>query len=255
MDDNKINSTPFLYELKDTLVTNKEMAYYNCIKSVVPEGYNIIPQANLASFVAKTDGSRYHNELFRNVDFLITDSDFKPYIVIEINDNSHNDYNRKKRDEKVSMICREAGIDIITLWTTYGVNREYITKRINTALEQYPPAREHCFSENTAEIENDYQYQKESQQTQNKNSKKIVSLIGIVALVFSLIGCFLVAATAISRNLPQQIITPTSKSTIFVPLVLGVVLGICDIINSKKSVKGLAAVILGAIGICLTFII
>ena len=175
--------------------------------------------------------------------------------VYEINDNSHNDYNRKKRDEKVSMICREAGIDIITLWTTYGVNREYITKRINTALEQYPPAREHCFSENTAEIENDYQYQKESQQTQNKNSKKIVSLIGIVALVFSLIGCFLVAATAISRNLPQQIITPTSKSTIFVPLVLGVVLGICDIINSKKSVKGLAAVILGAIGICLTFLV
>ena len=48
--------------------------------------------------------------------------------AVEINDPTHHEYERRKRDEKVAAICAEAGVPIVTLWTNYGVNREYMQK-------------------------------------------------------------------------------------------------------------------------------
>lgn len=80
----------------------------------------------------------------------MTDAAFAPKIAVEINDPSHHDMERRKRDEKVAMICEEAGVPLVTLWTNYGVNREYIQKRITTALET-PPVRVAHFKEKPAE--------------------------------------------------------------------------------------------------------
>ena len=52
-----------------------------------------------------------------------------------INDPTHHEYERRKRDERVAAICAEAGVPIVTLWTNYGVNREYMQKRITETLE------------------------------------------------------------------------------------------------------------------------
>ena len=140
-DENKAQPTAnenYLYELKQSLLTKNEISYYNVIKKVVPENYLVFPQINLASFIERTDDSRFHNELFRNVDFLITDDSYKPKVVIEINDQSHLTTERKKRDEKVNNICEEAGIPIIKLWTSYGINEEYIAKKIYDTLSSLP---------------------------------------------------------------------------------------------------------------------
>ena len=65
------------------------MAYLNYIRSILPENCRIQPQANLASFISRTDGAKYQNELFRNVDFIVTDLAYRPLFVIEINDQTH----------------------------------------------------------------------------------------------------------------------------------------------------------------------
>ena len=136
----------FMYSLKPTLVTKSELNYLNGIKSVLPEGYQVFPQINLAAVIRKADSTRYHSELFRNVDFLITDSNYKPLILIELNDQSHTEKTRKERDQKVKNICEEAGIPLITLWTTYGVKTEYIKRRIDEAIESLPLERVHHYS-------------------------------------------------------------------------------------------------------------
>lgn len=137
----------FLYELKDSLVTETEMEYLECIKEVLPKGCQVQAQANLASFITRTDGARFQNELFRNVDFIILDLDYRPLAAIEINDKTHLREERKKRDRKVADICEEAGIPIITLWTSYGVNKEYIKKRIQETLSSLPVERVHHFED------------------------------------------------------------------------------------------------------------
>ncbi len=131
----------FLYDLKDSLLTVTEMEYLEAIEEVMPEGCMVQVQANLAAFIKRTDGARYQNELFRNVDFLITDLYYRPLVVIEVNDRTHFMAERRARDEKVAEICEEAGIPIITLWTSYGVNPDYIEKRLEEALDSLPVKR------------------------------------------------------------------------------------------------------------------
>lgn len=128
----------FRYELKSSLLTDCEKQYFFVIKGCLPEGYSLVPQVNLATIIRKLGDFKYQNELYRNVDGCIFNAEYRPIAVIEINDNSHNDYKRKQRDAKVKEICEEAGIQIVTFWTSYGVNPQYIAKRIAEAIEKAP---------------------------------------------------------------------------------------------------------------------
>lgn len=95
-------SQKFIYNPKPSLITEAEKGFYNVIKELIPDNYLLFPQINLAAVISKDDdSSHFQNELFRNIDFLITDSEFKPLIFIEINDSSHNSNQRKERDQKV----------------------------------------------------------------------------------------------------------------------------------------------------------
>lgn len=142
-----VDNDKYLYNVRKTLISKSEQGFYNAIKTSVPDGYCVFPQINLASFIDRTDDARFHNELFRNVDFLITDSEYQPKFVIEINDQTHLNVDRKERDEKVRKICEEAGVPILKLWTSYGVNPEYIKGRIDEILNKLPVARVHHFSQ------------------------------------------------------------------------------------------------------------
>ncbi len=122
------------------------MAYLNYIRSILPENCRIQPQANLASFISRTDGAKYQNELFRNVDFIVTDLAYRPLFVIEINDQTHLAPDRRERDRKVNNICEEAGIPLIKFWTSYGVNETYIKRKIMETLSSLPSRRVHHFT-------------------------------------------------------------------------------------------------------------
>lgn len=141
----KKKEIPFLYELKESLVTDTEMEYLECIESILPEGYLVLPQANLAAFITRTDQARYRGELFRNIDFIVTDLDYCPVFLIEINDQTHLAQERRERDRKVADICEEAGIPLITFWTSYGVQPDYIERRIMETLSSLPAERIHHF--------------------------------------------------------------------------------------------------------------
>ena len=137
--------TNFLYARKQSLLTATEKRFYKCIEEVLPNGYMLHMQSNLATFIQRTDNARYQNELFRNVDFLITDEDYVPICVIEINDDTHHQQNRKLRDIKVNKICEEAGIPIITFWANKGVNKGYIESTITKTFSMLPVKRIHHF--------------------------------------------------------------------------------------------------------------
>lgn len=139
----------YLYEPKDSLLTANEKDYMKCIRAVLPENYLLQSQVNLASFIERTDESRFHTELFRNVDFLIMDLEYRPLIVIEVNDASHLSKDRQERDKKVTKICEEAGIPIIKLWTSYGINPEYIKNKIAQTLAALPVTRIHHFKQHS----------------------------------------------------------------------------------------------------------
>lgn len=121
------------YVLKDRLLTRTEVEYYNVLNAYFGDDYLILPQINLASVIDK-EGSGYRSELFRNVDFGIFDFNFRPVLLIEINDNTHFRKDRIERDKKVADICKKAHIPLVTFWTKDGLNQEYIYKTIKKYL-------------------------------------------------------------------------------------------------------------------------
>jgi len=112
------------------LLTNTELRFFKAIEQAVPNDYITLPQINLASIIKRTDEHKYQNELYRNIDFVIFDNTYNPLLLIEINDKTHKEKARIARDIKVKEICQNAGLPLITFWTDYGINQEYIDKRI-----------------------------------------------------------------------------------------------------------------------------
>lgn len=128
------SNIPKLYN-KRQFMTGYETSFYNKIKDLETE-YEIVPQINLATIIEKVD-SKYRNELFRNIDFGIFDKDYKNLLLlIEINDNTHNQKHRQIRDKKVKSICNEAGINLITFYTNYANEKSYVINRIKNEIEK-----------------------------------------------------------------------------------------------------------------------
>lgn len=124
------------YFLKDSLLTKTEIAYYDVIRALLGEEYLVLPQINLASVIDKQGGGNFRSELFRNIDFGIFDFNFKPILLIEINDNTHLRKDRIERDKKVNKICKKAGVELVTFWVKDGFNVNDIRKKLYSALRR-----------------------------------------------------------------------------------------------------------------------
>lgn len=133
-DINNENLSEKIYN-KKVFLTSNEYSFYTKMISLENELHiHIVPQVNLGTIIDKSYG--YRNELNRNIDFGIFDSTYKNILLlIELNDNSHNNQNRKTRDKKVKEICKEAGIKLITFYTSKPNEIIYVKNRIKGELK------------------------------------------------------------------------------------------------------------------------
>lgn len=119
------------YQQKESLLTNYEKYFYDIFERNFGDKYKIQTQVNLASVITKTNKFKYQNELYRNIDFGFFDKEtLKPLLLIEINDATHQNKNRYERDLKVRNILEQAGIKLITFYSFYDNNEDYIVHRI-----------------------------------------------------------------------------------------------------------------------------
>ena len=126
-------TTDIKYE-KKSIMSDYEIMFYNRMKDLETE-YNIVPQLVLSSVVDKKSKQKYRSELYRIIDFAIFSKDYsKLLLLIELNDNTHNQRKRKDRDLKVKKICNSAGIKLITFYTKYPNEKDYIINRIKKEI-------------------------------------------------------------------------------------------------------------------------
>lgn len=134
---NKNQSSKTKYQSKQ-LMSEYEKYFYEILSKNFAQDYIIMPQVNLASIIEKIKDfpKQYQNELYRNIDFGIFDkTTMKPLLLIEINDKTHNQPDRIKRDLKVKEICNQANIKLITFYTKYDNKPNYIISRVKKELE------------------------------------------------------------------------------------------------------------------------
>lgn len=119
------------------LVTDYEKYFLNIIDNYFGENYRIIPQVPLSSIVdkSKTYSKQYQSELYRTIDIGIFNKEtFEPLLMIEINDKSHAQVERYKRDLKVREILKKANIPLLTFYSGKPNQDEYILDSIKKYL-------------------------------------------------------------------------------------------------------------------------
>lgn len=121
------------YTIKKSQISECEKYFYDILKKNFSKDYDIRPQVPLSSIIEKEKSfsREYQNELNRVIDFGIFNKETQePLLLIEINDKTHNQSNRKDRDRKVQSICNSAGIKLITFWTKFDNKEDYIVNRV-----------------------------------------------------------------------------------------------------------------------------
>ena len=120
--------------IQKNFMTDCEKDFYFKLKDLEND-YIIIPQLNLATVVHKV-GAKYCSELFRNIDFAIFDKDYHLLLLIELNDRTHTTLKRRDRDLKVKKILDDCHIPLITFYTYYPNENQYVINRVNKVLNE-----------------------------------------------------------------------------------------------------------------------
>lgn len=121
---NKTNTATYK---KKNLMTDIEIKCFKSIELALKDtDFVAFPQINLATIVNKNPNYQI-KELFRNIDFGIFHKEtFEPILMIELNDNSHNEYERIVRDEQVKSILKQSKIPLLSLFTIFATQPEKI---------------------------------------------------------------------------------------------------------------------------------
>ena len=116
---NQKTSTVYRYNRKYVIMTEREQEFYKKLKLVCGDSILIFPQIHLSSlFFHNVKGQnfklafRFINRL--SVDFVLVDSrNFKTLLAIELDDSTHNEKDRVKRDLIVNDIFEKANFPLL----------------------------------------------------------------------------------------------------------------------------------------------
>ena len=129
----------YVYIKKSCAMTPSELSFYKTLHEAI-NGCVIIPQAHLSMFLDHEIKEQNWKAAFaringKSVDFLICTNDMKPLIAIELDDNTHNQPDRKTRDDFVNSIIANTNMPLLR-FKAGEWNSEIIKHRITQALSQ-----------------------------------------------------------------------------------------------------------------------
>jgi len=128
----------YQYKSREFLFTKHEYTFYkNLLNAVKKTGLVVFPKVRLADIIEpKRHGStwqaNFNKICSKHVDFLLCDTDeYRPQLIIELDDWSHKRTDRQERDEFVDRAMKQAKIPILHVWDSKGL-KEKIEKAIYT---------------------------------------------------------------------------------------------------------------------------
>ena len=129
----------YLYIKKSCAMTPNELSFYKTLHEAV-NGCIIVPQAHISMFLDhRIKGQNWKAAFSRingkSVDFLICTNNMKPLIAIELDDSTHDQPDRKNRDEFVNSIIMSANMPLLR-FKAGEWNSEIIKHRITQTLSQ-----------------------------------------------------------------------------------------------------------------------
>lgn len=114
-------NTPSDLHIRRPFLTNRERAFYRKLENILDGRFKIMCQVRLVDVVSinpkyKTGGKSigYFRRISQwHCDFVLIDNDFNVKCVIELDDKSHNQPDRVRRDKYFNLALKQAGIRLL----------------------------------------------------------------------------------------------------------------------------------------------
>ena len=107
--------TPLPYSQKGSLLTEREKKFFQTLQPIAAK-YNlhVAVKPRVADFI-QNDGSIYdfYRISQKHVDFLVCNSDMEPLLALELDDKTHEQAERKERDQLVDSIYKAAKLTVL----------------------------------------------------------------------------------------------------------------------------------------------
>ncbi|QQS23362.1 DUF2726 domain-containing protein [bacterium] len=138
---NNTEAEAYPFERKPNFLTPSEMAFFRVLLKIINDQYFVFPQVHLASILQVKKGEfdrkewkRYFNKLIqKSFDFVILDREtLNPLLVIELDDYTHLQSKRIKRDLFVDNALKSAQINILHI----KCEKEYNIEELRTLIFQ-----------------------------------------------------------------------------------------------------------------------
>lgn len=130
---------PYTYQPRRFLLTQAEMRLYKILRTVLPPATTIAPKVRLGDIVTCPDKDwAKHGPLIsaKHIDFVLYDSETTAILLcIELDDQSHNRPDRRRRDQFVNAALGAAKVPILRIPAAGYYDREQLKKTIHTFLE------------------------------------------------------------------------------------------------------------------------
>lgn len=123
------------YVKKEYLLTQTELKFYKILKKITDEMNLIIcPQVTLYEIVRNKDYKDFNKIQSKSIDFVITDSNLKIKMCIELDDSTHYKTKRIKRDEFINKLFADLNIKLIRIPVNNFYNLEELKSKIQESV-------------------------------------------------------------------------------------------------------------------------
>lgn len=121
-----------LYEKKTYLLTQNELKFYKLLKNITEKNnLNVFSQVTLYEIIKYKNIKDFNKIKSKTIDFVITDSNCKIKLCIELDDPTHIKENRQKRDEFINKLFKDLDIKLLRIPTQNYYNIKELEKYIN----------------------------------------------------------------------------------------------------------------------------
>lgn len=121
-----------LYEKKTYLLTQNELKFYKLLKNITDKNnLNLFSQVALYEIIKYKNIKDFNKIKSKTIDFVITDSNCKIKLCIELDDPTHIKENRQKRDEFINKLFKDLDIKLLRIPTQNYYNIKELEKYIN----------------------------------------------------------------------------------------------------------------------------
>jgi very-short-patch-repair endonuclease len=140
------------YRNKRFIMTQAELTFYKNLLAACESSFRIMTKVRLADIIEPPKNRHFQAAFNRicskHIDFVLVKSETGEIVkVIELDDSTHEQEDRKRRDKFVDAAMKSAGVEIVHIKTAKSYNREEIAAIIRKPL-QNPPPLEPCLERN-----------------------------------------------------------------------------------------------------------